>query len=67
MLLCLCERLPRARGYRIYIEPLVIAEDSEHPVRDLNRALEQLIRRKPEQYLWSYNRYKIPAGARPPI
>jgi KDO2-lipid IV(A) lauroyltransferase len=24
------------------------------------------VRRCPEQYLWSYNRYKVPAGASPP-
>ena len=27
----------------------------------LNRALEELVRECPEQYLWGYNRYKIPA------
>lgn len=66
MLLCLCERLAAGRGYRIHVEPLAIPEDSEHPARELNRALENLIRRKPEQYLWSYNRYKVPAGIHPP-
>jgi KDO2-lipid IV(A) lauroyltransferase len=38
----------------------------ESPVRTLNRSLERFIRRCPEQYLWSYNRYKVPAGVRPP-
>jgi KDO2-lipid IV(A) lauroyltransferase len=32
----------------------------------LNAALEKLIRQHPEQYLWSYNRYKVPRGANPP-
>ena len=32
----------------------------------LNRELETLIRHCPEQYLWGYNRYKVPAGAEPP-
>ena len=27
--------------------------------------MEELIRRFPEQYLWSYNRYKEPADAPP--
>jgi len=31
----------------------------------INQAMETLIRRFPEQYLWSYNRYKIPADAPP--
>ena len=29
---------------------------------DLNRQIEAVIRRMPEQYAWSYNRYKTPAG-----
>ena len=32
----------------------------------MNAALEQQIARAPEQYLWAYNRYKIPRGAMPP-
>jgi KDO2-lipid IV(A) lauroyltransferase len=32
----------------------------------LNRAVEAQVRRRPEQYLWSYNRYKVPAGAQAP-
>ena len=35
-------------------------------VRRLNAAIEQRVRRCPAQYLWSYNRYKAPAGAPPP-
>jgi KDO2-lipid IV(A) lauroyltransferase len=29
----------------------------------MNIAIEQAVRRCPEQYLWAYNRYKHPAGA----
>jgi KDO2-lipid IV(A) lauroyltransferase len=32
----------------------------------LNRAVEAVVRRCPAQYLWGYNRYKVPAGAAPP-
>jgi KDO2-lipid IV(A) lauroyltransferase len=32
----------------------------------LNGELEALIRQCPEQYLWGYNRYKVPAGAAAP-
>ncbi|MDY0310407.1 MAG: hypothetical protein RBR29_11560, partial [Castellaniella sp.] len=32
----------------------------------INQAMETLIRRFPEQYLWSYNRYKEPDDAPPP-
>src|SRR5262245_3562879 len=66
VLLCHAARLPRGRGYRFVAEPLLAPRPPESPVRALNRSLEQLIRRHPEQYLWSYNRYKIPAGVRPP-
>ena len=66
VLLCYSKRLPRGRGYRFEIEPLLASRAAESPVRTLNRSLEELIRRSPEQYLWSYNRYKVPAGVRPP-
>jgi KDO2-lipid IV(A) lauroyltransferase len=32
----------------------------------VNRAMEDVVRRLPVQYLWAYNRYKRPAGAEPP-
>jgi Kdo2-lipid IVA lauroyltransferase/acyltransferase len=66
VLVCYSERLSRGRGYRFMIEPMLEARPPESPVRALNRSLEHLIRRRPEQYLWSYNRYKVPAGVRPP-
>jgi len=66
VLLCRAERLPRGRGYRFIAEPLLAPRPPESPVRALNRSLEQMIRRRPEQYMWGYNRYKVPAGAQPP-
>jgi len=66
VLLCFAERLPGGRGYRFIAEPLLAPRPPESPVRALNRSLEQLIRRHPEQYLWGYNRYKVPAGVPPP-
>jgi len=66
VILCFCERLPRGRGYHIHLEPLPAPEPDETPVRQLNRALENMIRRRPEQYLWSYNRYRVPPGVKPP-
>ena len=58
-------RLPRGAGYEIAVRPLVEALPGESPVRRLNRALESLVRECPEQYLWGYNRYKTPRGAKP--
>jgi KDO2-lipid IV(A) lauroyltransferase len=66
VLLCSAERLPRGGGYRFSAEPWVASGAAESPARALNRSLEQMIRRCPQQYLWSYNRYKVPAGASPP-
>lgn len=66
LILTFAERLPRGRGYHLRFEPMPAALAGESPVRALNRALEGLIRRCPAQYLWGYNRYKVPAGAPPP-
>jgi KDO2-lipid IV(A) lauroyltransferase len=66
VLLCCAERLPRGRGYRFIAEPLLAPRPPESPVRALNRSLERLIRRHPGQYMWGYNRYKVPAGVLPP-
>jgi KDO2-lipid IV(A) lauroyltransferase len=56
-------RLPAGRGYHLRFEAL--AEQGLDEAA-LNRAIEAQVRRCPEQYLWSYNRYKVPAGAPPP-
>ncbi len=56
-------RLPRGAGYEISFEPMPPRDPEESPARQLNRALEKVIRRYPEQYMWSYNRYKSPEGA----
>jgi KDO2-lipid IV(A) lauroyltransferase len=57
------ERLPRGRGYRLHLQPVSVENLDE---RALNRTIEELVRRCPAQYLWGYNRYKMPAGAEPP-
>ena len=66
VVLVFCERLPRGSGYKIHLASLPPPAPGESPTRQLNRGLEQLIRRCPAQYLWSYNRYKVPAGVAPP-
>ena len=63
IIMACAERLPHGRGYQVLIEPGPSANLDEAA---LNRAVEALVRRYPAQYLWSYNRYKIPAGARAP-
>jgi Kdo2-lipid IVA lauroyltransferase/acyltransferase len=57
-------RLARGRGYALSARRLPAPLAGERPVRRLNRALEELVRECPGQYLWSYNRYKVPRDAR---
>ena len=61
------ERLPRGQGWRIhYVRvPEPLPDSPEDQAALFNSAMETLIRRFPEQYLWSYNRYKTPKGAPP--
>jgi len=65
VLLSYGERLPRGAGYVLHFTPLEFSPDIA-VARQLNAALEQIIRACPAQYLWSYNRYKVPAGVQPP-
>ena len=62
------ERLPRGLGYQLHFTRLAepLAADEQIAARQLNEAMEDLIRMSPSQYLWSYNRYKVPSGATPP-
>ena len=57
------ERLPQGRGYQIRFDELPTENFDEAA---LNRALETLVRACPSQYLWGYNRYKIPEGTEAP-
>lgn len=68
VLLCWCERLAVGQGYVMHFEPLdapELADASATPeaaATAVNAGMERLIRRAPGQYLWSYARYKQPAG-----
>ena len=68
VLLARCERGPRGRGFTVYVEPLAepLQTALEEGVQQINRAMEQLIRKCPQQYLWGYARYKAPRGEVPP-
>lgn len=58
VLLAFGERLPRGQGFTLHIEPF---EGAPTPA-GINRNIERLVRRKPEQYLWSYPRHRKPRG-----
>ena len=57
------ERLPTGRGFVLHFERFKEGELTEAA---MNRTVENLIRRLPAQYLWSYNRHKVPKGVEPP-
>jgi KDO2-lipid IV(A) lauroyltransferase len=65
IVLMFAERLPGGQGYDLWVEPLpeALPESAMEAARTLNAAVENLARRNPAQYLWSYNRYKAPRGS----
>lgn len=65
VLLAYSERLPGGEGYVIHVEPLALDFSAGVP-QQINAALERAIRACPAQYLWGYNRYKVPRGVAPP-
>lgn len=56
------ERLPRGRGFRLHCHALSEPwpDDLQAAVARMNLEMERLIRACPQQYLWSYARYKSP-------
>ena len=62
VLLAWGERLPWGRGYVVHVLPLAepLSADLPAAARQINAAMEQLIRQSPGQYLWGYARYKTP-------
>jgi KDO2-lipid IV(A) lauroyltransferase len=63
VIMVFAKRLPGGRGYHMHFEEVPTTRFDEAA---LNRAVEAQVRRCPEQYLWSYNRYTVPAGADAP-
>lgn len=63
------ERLGFGRGYRFHAVPMAEAMSTDPVIAatQMNRALEDMIRKMPLQYLWGYNRYRKPRPARPPV
>ena len=69
-LLAWCERLPRGAGYVVHLSPFTEAPPpgvaQAESAAAINRAMERLIRERPQQYLWGYDRYKTPRRASSP-
>lgn len=59
------ERLPDGQGYRIHFRPPMqpLTGNTVERAAQINAEVESLISQCPSQYLWGYNRYKVPAGA----
>ena len=62
LLLTWGDRLAWGQGYVVHVEPLDLPLDQANEVcaAALNQAMEVLIARRPNMYLWSYARYKQP-------
>ena len=58
------ERIP-GKGWKVFIREWAgeLSGDLHKDAAAMNRVMEQLILKCPEQYIWNYNRYKHPAGA----
>ncbi|MEY5098222.1 MAG: hypothetical protein RJA36_941 [Pseudomonadota bacterium] len=63
------ERLGWGRGFVVHVQPFAdlvpepLADDAVAAATQVNRAMEALVARCPQQYLWGYARYKAPKGA----
>lgn len=68
IILSYAERLSFSRGFVIRFAPFEeeLGATPEQQARAINIAMEKLIGRCPSQYIWSYNRYKIPPGVSAP-
>ena len=55
------KRLPKGKGYELNLEPVELdlnGDTLEEQVASMNRCVEDLILKMPEQYMWSYKRFK---------
>ncbi len=66
VIMTFARRLPYGRGYAFEAVEVTPPAAGAEGARMLNALVEDMVVRCPEQYLWAYNRYKVPAGARPP-
>ncbi|WP_332743611.1 lysophospholipid acyltransferase family protein [Hydrogenophaga sp.] len=65
MLVSWGERLSWGRGFRVHVRPFgPLDRDATAAARQINQAMEALVRECPAQYLWSYDRYKSPPPLR---
>ena len=61
VVMCWANRLKKGRGFDLNFEHLDLNSNNDdllEQVTLMNRAIEDLIRRFPDQYMWSYRRFK---------
>lgn len=63
-------RLPGSRGYQVVLrdpDPVIYDADLDRSMAALNRSIEKLVMDAPEQFLWSYKRFRrAPQGEKSP-
>ncbi len=67
---CYNRILPRGRGFEARFGSPLEGYPSDDPVKDarrMNEEIERIVRENPEQYLWSYRRFKTRPAGSPPI
>ena len=67
---CITRILPRGRGYEICLYPSLDNFPTEDPMADakrMNEEVEKWVREMPEQYMWSYRRFKTRPNNEPSL
>lgn len=61
-IMLIAERLAGGRGFRLRFSSVDTDLTGPQGPQALNAEVERMVTLNPAQYLWSYNRYKVPAG-----
>lgn len=67
---CITRILPAGRGYELRLYPPLKNFPTDDPVADarrMNQEIEQWVREMPEQYMWSYRRFKTRPNNEPSL
>ncbi len=67
---CITRILPKGRGYEVCLYPPLENFPTDDPLEDarrMNREIENWVREMPEQYMWSYRRFKTRPNNEPSL
>jgi Kdo2-lipid IVA lauroyltransferase/acyltransferase len=67
---CLTRILPHGRGYELILHPPFEnfpTDDTVADARFMNEQIEQWVRKRPDQYMWSYRRFKTRPNNEPSL